>query len=121
MSCQGEKMMPQALTPLTGVNMSPQFFQFEETSELSPALAVDVLAGRRFGVIFRNVIPVATQKETTATFWASPALTRRTGEPSYHVGTYSLEQTDRHLFGGVRRGHRSGHGRAQRRIDWLRP
>jgi hypothetical protein len=81
-------MMSQRLAPLTGLHMDPQFFRIEEASELDPALAIDVLAGRRLGVIFRNVIPVAAQKEMAARFWASPALIRRTGEPSYHVGTY---------------------------------
>jgi hypothetical protein len=68
--------------------MDPHFFRFDERFDLDPALVVDVLQGRRFGVIFRGVIPVATQKEMAAKFWSSPALRCRTGEPSYHVGSY---------------------------------
>ncbi|MFC6016176.1 hypothetical protein ACFP2T_08205 [Plantactinospora solaniradicis] len=81
-------MTSQGFAPLTGVRMDRQFFRFEEYLEFDPALVVDVLQGRRFGVIFRDVIPVAAQKEMVAKFWNSPALRRRTGEPSYHVGTY---------------------------------
>jgi hypothetical protein len=68
--------------------MDPQFFRFSEHGDFDPALVVDVLQGRRLGVIFRDVIPVAAQKELAARFWSSPALHRRTGEPSFHVGSY---------------------------------
>jgi hypothetical protein len=71
----------------------PQFFRFDEFDAFDPSAVLDVLRGRRFGVMFRDIIPVATQKEMTAKFWESPELTRRRGEPSYHVGTYHWNKT----------------------------
>ncbi len=81
-------MTSQATAPVTGVSMDARFFRFDEYTEFDPEPVVDVLRGKRFGVIFRDVIAAGTQKEMAARFWNSPALTRRTGEPSYHVGTY---------------------------------
>ena len=81
-------MTVRGFAPLTGIRMDPGYFHFDERSEFDASLVADVLRGRRFGVIFRDVIPVATQKELCARFWASPALKRRTGEPSYYVGAY---------------------------------
>ncbi|MFD0579142.1 hypothetical protein [Dactylosporangium darangshiense] len=68
--------------------MDPHFFRFDERSEFDPEPVLDVLQGRRLGVIFRDVIPPAVREDMTARFWNSPGLTRRTGEPSYHVGAY---------------------------------
>jgi hypothetical protein len=73
---------------VTGAHIAPERFQVDERTQLDPRLVVDVLQGRRFGVIFRGVIPVATQRAMTARFWASPALRHRTGEPSHFVGAY---------------------------------
>jgi hypothetical protein len=68
--------------------MDPQFFRFDEHLQFDPERVLDVLRGRQLGVMFRGVIPAAVREAMTARFWNSPALTRRTGEPSYHVGAY---------------------------------
>jgi hypothetical protein len=68
--------------------MDQQFFRFDECDEFDPERVLDVLRGRQLGVIFRGVIPLAVQQDMTARFWNSAGLTRRTGEPSHHVGTY---------------------------------
>lgn len=68
--------------------MDPEFFRFDELHEFDPDRVLDVLRGRQLGVIFRDAIPPAVRDEMTTRFWDSPGLTRRTGEPSYHVGTY---------------------------------
>ena len=68
--------------------MDPRFFRFDEYTEFDPERVLDVLQGRRLGVVFRGVIKPPVREEMTARFWDSPALTRRTGEPSHHVGTY---------------------------------
>ena len=81
-------MTSPAIATVTGARMDSEFFRFDEYREFDPAVVIDVLRGRRFGVIFRDVIPIGAQKKMSARFWNSRALTRRTGEPSYHVGTY---------------------------------
>jgi hypothetical protein len=68
--------------------MDPEFFHFDELHEFDPERVLDILHGRQLGVIFRDVIPPAVREDMTARFWNSPALTRRTGEPSHHVGAY---------------------------------
>jgi hypothetical protein len=76
------------IAPVTGVRMDQQFFHFDEYREFDPDPVLDVLQGRRLGVIFRGVIPPGVREEMTSRFWNSPELTRRPGEPSYHVGSY---------------------------------
>ncbi|WP_329570521.1 2OG-Fe(II)-dependent halogenase WelO5 family protein [Kitasatospora sp. NBC_01266] len=74
--------------PLAGFQADPDFFRLEERSAFDPGLVVDVLRGKRLGVIFRGVIPAAAQKESVARFWASPARRHREGEPSHYLGSY---------------------------------
>jgi hypothetical protein len=81
-------MSSTAVAPITGVSMDPAFFRFDELTEFDPDRVLDVLQGRQLGVIFRGVIAPSVREEMTARFWNSAALTRRTGEPSFHVGTY---------------------------------
>ncbi|SBU98627.1 hypothetical protein YW5DRAFT_05968 [Streptomyces sp. Ncost-T6T-1] len=73
---------------LTGIQTDSDFFRFEERDEFDPALVMDVLQGRRLGVIFRDVIPEDAKKESVARFWDSPGQLRRNGEPSYCIGSY---------------------------------
>ncbi|SEG84450.1 hypothetical protein SAMN05216223_11577 [Actinacidiphila yanglinensis] len=73
---------------LTGVQTESAFFRFEERNEFDPEPVMDVLRGRRLGVIFRDAIPEDAKKETVARFWSSPGLLRRDGEPSYCIGSY---------------------------------
>lgn len=80
--------MQQSKARLNGRQADPEFFRFEERSELDYGLVLDVLHGRRLGVIFRDVIPPAARKELTERFWASPARQHREGEPSHYVGAY---------------------------------
>ncbi|MEU6540675.1 hypothetical protein [Streptomyces sp. NPDC047000] len=80
--------MQQSKVRLSGQQAGPEFFRFEERDELDYGLVLDVLHGRRLGVIFRDVIPPAARKELTERFWASPARQHREGEPSHYVGAY---------------------------------
>lgn len=80
--------MQQGKARLSGQQADPGFFRFEERDELDYELVLDVLHGRRLGVIFRDVIPVAARKDLTERFWASPARQHREGEPSHYVGAY---------------------------------
>ncbi|WP_433858828.1 2OG-Fe(II)-dependent halogenase WelO5 family protein [Streptomyces kronopolitis] len=80
--------MQQSTTRLSGQQADPEFFRFEERGELDYELVLDVLHGRRLGVIFRDVIPPAARKDLTERFWASPARHHREGEPSHYVGAY---------------------------------
>jgi hypothetical protein len=80
--------MKQETVRLTGTQAGVNRFHFEETDELDPELVIDVLQGRRLGIIFRDVIPRGIQERLTAKFWASPARRHRTGEPSHCVGSY---------------------------------
>ncbi|MEW2290583.1 hypothetical protein [Streptomyces sp. NPDC047841] len=80
--------MQQSKARLNGRQADPEFFRFEERSDLDYGLVLDVLHGRRLGVIFRDVIPPAARKELTERFWASPARQHREGEPSHYVGAY---------------------------------
>ncbi|MEU9082796.1 hypothetical protein [Streptomyces sp. NPDC048357] len=83
---------------LTGIRMDSDFFRFEERSEFDPDLVMDVLQGRRLGVIFRDVIPEDARKESVARFWNSAGLLRRDGEPSYCIGSYHWNKsTDEYL------------------------
>ncbi len=83
---------------LTGIRMDSDFFRFEERNEFDPELVMDVLQGRRLGVIFRDVIPEDARKESVARFWNSPGLLRRDGEPSYCIGSYHWNKsTDEYL------------------------
>ncbi|MGW3107999.1 hypothetical protein [Streptomyces sp. NPDC001100] len=80
--------MQQSKVRLSGQQADPEFFRFEERGELDYELVLDVLHGRRLGVIFRDVIPPAARKDLTQRFWASPARQHREGEPSHYVGAY---------------------------------
>jgi hypothetical protein len=80
--------MQQTKVRLTGRQASRDFFRFTERTELDYGLVLDVLHGRRFGVIFRDVIPAAARDELTRRFWASPSRRHREGEPSHYVGSY---------------------------------
>lgn len=80
--------MSREIRRITGFQTDPDFFRFEEREEIDCGLVMDVLRGRRLGVIFRDVIPEDAQKESVARFWASPGRERRNGEPSYHIGSY---------------------------------
>lgn len=80
--------MSQGTRHIAGLTAEPEFFRLEERTEFDPELAVDVLRGRRLGVIFRDVIPADAQKESTARFWSSPARKHREGEPSHYIGSY---------------------------------
>jgi hypothetical protein len=80
--------MQQSKVRMSGRQADPEFFRFEERGELDYGLVLDVLHGRRLGVIFRDVIPPAARKELTDRFWASPARQHREGEPSHYVGAY---------------------------------
>jgi hypothetical protein len=81
-------MTPRQAIPVTGMQVDTNFFHFDERTEFDPRLVVDVLQGRRLGVIFRNVIPADVQKDMTTRFWDSPARKQREGEPSHYVGSY---------------------------------
>ncbi|MFE2104814.1 hypothetical protein ACFXAF_02915 [Kitasatospora sp. NPDC059463] len=74
--------------PITGTRAAPDFFRLDERDAFDPGAVVDVLRGRRLGVVFRDVIPPAARKESVARFWASPARRHREGEPSHYVGAY---------------------------------
>jgi hypothetical protein len=80
--------MAQATLSLTGARLDPQQFRFDERSEFDPALVIDVLQGRRLGVIFRDIIPAEAQRAIAAKFWASPGRKHREGEPAHYVGSY---------------------------------
>ncbi|XIG79410.1 hypothetical protein C1N81_43650 [Streptomyces sp. SGAir0957] len=73
---------------MSGHQADKEFFRFEERGELDYGLVLDVLHGRRLGVIFRDVIPPSARKDLTDRFWASPARQHREGEPSHYVGAY---------------------------------
>ncbi|WP_327367114.1 hypothetical protein [Streptomyces sp. NBC_01217] len=81
-------MQQQTMNKVSGLQADSEFFRFEERDELDYQLVLDVLHGRRLGVIFRNVIPSPARKELTDRFWRSPALEHREGEPSHYVGAY---------------------------------
>ncbi|OZM71761.1 hypothetical protein CFN78_18190 [Amycolatopsis antarctica] len=78
----------QETQPLSGYRGDAGYFRFEERTEFDPELVLDVLRGRRLGVIFRGVIPAKAQRAITDRFWASPARRHRPGEPSHYVGSY---------------------------------
>ncbi len=74
--------------PVAGFQADPEFFRLEERTEFDPGLVLEVLHGRRLGVMFRGVIPAEAQKESVARFWSSPARRHREGEPSHYIGSY---------------------------------
>ena len=84
--------MRQAVISLTGNRLDPGLFHIDERAELDLALVVDVLQGRRLGVIFRNVIPPAAQEAITAKFWSARARRHREGEPSQYIGSYHWDK-----------------------------
>ncbi|WP_441247694.1 hypothetical protein [Kitasatospora sp. McL0602] len=92
-------MRPDQRRPLAGTRAAPDFFRLEERAEFAPELVVDVLHGRRLGVIFRDVIPEAARKESVARFWASPARRHREGEPSHYVGSYHWNKSTETYLG----------------------
>lgn len=81
-----------ARLPLTGWHGDADYFRFLELDRLDTDVVVDVLRGRRLGVIFRGVIDPSASAELVRRFWDSPARERRGGEVceslGYYVGAY---------------------------------
>lgn len=76
------------LGTLTGWRGDPDYFSFVELTEFNADPVVDVLHGRRLGVIFRGVIDPAASAELVRRFWYSPARKRRSGEVCESQGFY---------------------------------
>jgi hypothetical protein len=76
------------LSKLTGWQGDPDYFYFTELTEFNADPVVDVLHGRRLGVIFRGVIDPAVSAELERRFWHSPARKRRSGEVCESQGCY---------------------------------
>lgn len=79
---------------VTGWEGSADYFRFAECDEVAPSLVVDVLSGRRLGVVFRGVVPTATCRALIANFLASPARrTRGADAPGSYLGAYHYNKT----------------------------
>lgn len=57
------------LGALTGWRGDPDYFRFVELTEFDADAVLDVLHGRRLGVIFRGVIDPDTSAELVRRFW----------------------------------------------------
>ncbi len=77
---------------LTGWSGDARYFQFAEYGALDMEPVLDVLHGRRLGVVFRGVVDRAAAQELVRRFWASPLRVRRCGEvcesQGYNLGAY---------------------------------
>jgi hypothetical protein len=82
----------QELGTVTGWRGDPDYFRFVELDEFDADPVLDVLHGRRLGVIFRGVIDPAASSELVRRFFDSPARKRRGGEVceslGYYIGAY---------------------------------
>ncbi|MBV9011083.1 MAG: hypothetical protein JO272_03355 [Pseudonocardiales bacterium] len=76
------------LSKLTGWRGDLDYFSFVEFTEFDADPVLDVLRGRRLGVIFRGVIDPAASAELVRRFWQSPARRRRSGEVCESQGFY---------------------------------
>ncbi|QFZ20173.1 hypothetical protein [Saccharothrix syringae] len=90
------------IAPLTGWRGDHDYFRFAELDRLDADAVLDVLLGRRLGVVFRGVIDAAASAELVRRFWDSPVRKRRGGEVceslGYYVGAYHYHKpTDRYL------------------------
>lgn len=87
---------------LTGWRGDPDYFRFVESTQFDADAVLDILYGRRLGVIFRGVIDPDASTELVRRFWESPARKRRGGEVceslGYYVGAYHYHKpTDTYL------------------------
>jgi hypothetical protein len=77
---------------LTGWSGDPSYFRFVECDVLDMEPVVDILRGRRLGVVFRGVVDRTAAQELVRRFWASPLRVRRCGEvcesQGYNLGAY---------------------------------
>ncbi|GGT53222.1 hypothetical protein P6B95_40925 [Streptomyces atratus] len=90
---------------VTGWSGDADYFSFPEHHEFRPEPVVDVLRGRRAGVIFRGMVARDVCAELAARFWDSPDRERRSTEaPSYHLGAYHYHKTTEHYLDESERG-----------------
>ncbi|MEU7206526.1 hypothetical protein [Streptomyces sp. NPDC045470] len=79
---------------VTGWEGSTEYFRFVECDEVSPSRVVDVLCGRRLGVVFRDVVPAATREALITNFQNSPGRrTRGMDAPGEYLGAYHYNKT----------------------------
>lgn len=85
-------MTSAAPSRLTGRSGDSDFFRFLEYDHLDLDPVVDILHGRRLGVIYRNVIDREAALELVRRFWESPIRVNRGGEvcesEGYNLGAY---------------------------------
>lgn len=84
---------------LTGWCGRREYFRFAEHDELAASPIIDVLRGRQLGVVFRDVVPVATRAAMVSRFLMSPARRRRGADaPGEYLGAYHYAKlTDEYL------------------------
>jgi hypothetical protein len=74
---------------LTGWHGGGEYFRFTEHDELAAAPIIDVLRGRRLGVVFRDVVAPATRAAMISRFLTSPGRRRRGADaPGEYLGAY---------------------------------
>lgn len=79
---------------VTGLQGTPDYFRVVEATEVVPSLVVDVLRGRRLGVVFRDVVPSASRQALITNFLTSPGRrTRGADAPGEYLGAYHYGKT----------------------------
>lgn len=80
---------PASLSGLTGASLPTEVFTFLETDTISPALIVDVLDGKRLGVICRNFVTLQNRAIICNNFWKHDGrYIRGADAPAEYLGAY---------------------------------